>query len=329
MARRNSSCCTPGAQRARKLFLEHLETRACPAFTCSFTADGLTLVIDGTPGNDYLIGIGNTGGAQVDIINLVSAAGPAVTNSCQNSNTHPSIWPPTSPPPAPNIDDFPFRIVIIGKGGNDLVDLAGNSTYGGLGNIGVPPSWANTVRSLRFYGGAGDDTFWSPVGKVTTPATATMPASVDPGLVTQPEGFAPPHIKFYGGPGQDTLHGDVDPEFFDGGFGNDFAFGSGHRDVLAGGPGNDLLYGEDGNDIIDGGTDDDDIDGGRGRDRLFGQDGKDLLVGLTGNDWIEGGPGPDTILGGEHDDVIYGGDGSDIIMGGKGDDSIRASAHSA
>lgn len=149
----------------------------------------------------------------------------------------------------------------------------------------------------------------------------------------------------YGGPGSDTIGGNV---------GIDWIYGEGGEDYLSGGVGNDL---------IDGGADSDTMDGQHDDDILFGGDGDDHLGSHHGDDWVFGGAGADhlvssgtgerllfgeadndtidryvydpandgeyfdTAYGGPGNDtitasVVYGGDGNDVIYGTRGDDVL-------
>lgn len=99
-----------------------------------------------------------------------------------------------------------------------------------------------------------------------------------------------------GGPGDDTLIGDIKT-----------------HDTLAGAGNNDQLQAIGGLDELDGGSGDDKVLGGVGGDELRGGTGNDVLDGGGSDDVLDGGTGRDIIDGGpagissgeRHDRVIY------------------------
>ncbi|HBJ33206.1 MAG TPA: hypothetical protein DDZ51_00280, partial [Planctomycetaceae bacterium] len=95
-----------------------------------------------------------------------------------------------------------------GDAGSGL-DISRSTIYGGPGNDYLVAS--QTIFGSRIHGGEGDDVI-------------------------------------IGGPGNDTLHGDA---------GDDVIFGGGLNDTIRGGIGNDILMGEHGRDKLDGGDGDD------------------------------------------------------------------------
>jgi Ca2+-binding RTX toxin-like protein len=84
---------------------------------------------------------------------------------------------------------------------------------------------------------------------------------------------------YYGGTGDDTIHGD-DPDFPNSG-GNDSLYGGEDNDQVYGGAGNDLVHGDGGNDALYGGTGDDSIAGGGGNDTAYGGDGDDTITDIN------------------------------------------------
>jgi hypothetical protein len=167
----------------------------------------------------------------------------------------------------------------------------------------------------------------------------------------------PFHFVADGGPGKDTLSGDV----------------TSGPDNLKGGSGKDTLQGVTGDDTLDGGADADVLSGGSGFDtvsysgrdvgvtvqldglandgspqdgpggqrdnvssdveRILGSPRNDILFGFPGEQTLEGNGGDDTVGGGGDDDEVFGGAGDDQVVGqgghdfmsgGSGDDSLEA-----
>ena len=79
--------------------------------------------------------------------------------------------------------------------------------------------------------------------------------------------------------------------------------------------GNDTIWGNTNNDYIDGGDDNDRLYGWSGNDTLWGGNGNDYLDGGTGNDYLGGESGNDTLLGGSGNDFLSGGIGNDLLTG--------------
>lgn len=126
-----------------------------------------------------------------------------------------------------------------------------------------------------------------------------------------------------GGAGSDSLRGQVGDDTVNGGAGDD--------SPVVGGPGVDTVDGGAGNDSIKGGPDADTINGGDGSDSIYGdcnycesddEYGNDAIDGGDGADYIDGEGGDDTIDAGAGDDYAYGGNGDDVIHGGAGDDGL-------
>ncbi|MFI0846808.1 hypothetical protein [Mesorhizobium sp. IMUNJ 23232] len=134
----------------------------------------------------------------------------------------------------------------------------------------------------------------------------------------------------------DTLIGDDNANFFDGGTGLDLIDGAGGDDFIFGRDGGGTLRGGAGNDRVDGGVDADKIYGGSGNDELrvgegsnygYGEDGNDILLGASGIDRLFGGAGNDRLSGEDGNDTLRGDAGADYLSGGNGSD--RASYTSA
>ncbi len=113
--------------------------------------------------------------------------------------------------------------------------------------------------------------------------------------------------------GTDEIHGSA---------GNDTILGNAGADRIFGGLGQDDISGNQGDDEIRGGSGNDMLRGNGGDDRVFGDGGDDVINGLSGNDRLFGGAQNDRILGGAGNDIIDGGTGQDIIGGGAGRDEI-------
>jgi Ca2+-binding RTX toxin-like protein len=91
-------------------------------------------------------------------------------------------------------------------------------------------------------------------------------------------------------------HLEVGSQTFEGGPGNDVAYGDRGNDTLRGNAGNDRLYGGIGDDALEGGEGDDLLSGGFGADKIDGQSGDDYVRGDTTIDHIfDNGGGFDTL----------------------------------
>ncbi|MFN6002202.1 MAG: calcium-binding protein [Dolichospermum sp.] len=107
--------------------------------------------------------------------------------------------------------------------------------------------------------------------------------------------------------------------------GNDTIYGNTNNDWIEGGSGNDYLYGWSGNDTLWGGDGNDSLDGGTGNDNLYGEWGNDTLWGGNGNDSLDGGTGNDNLYGESGNDTLLGGSGNDYLSGGFGNDRLTGS----
>jgi Ca2+-binding RTX toxin-like protein len=112
--------------------------------------------------------------------------------------------------------------------------------------------------------------------------------------------------------------------------GDNALYGNTGVDILTGLGGNDLLIAEAG--TVVGGDGDDtlqaagDLNGGEGNDLIVGLSGaNNMAQGVGGNDYVQGGLQADTIIGGEGNDQLVGNGGDDGINGGAGDDLVNAS----
>jgi Ca2+-binding RTX toxin-like protein len=76
------------------------------------------------------------------------------------------------------------------------------------------------------------------------------------------------------------------------------------------------------NDVLRGTRKRDVICGFGGRDRIFGLAGNDVIKGGVGNDTVKAGAGRDSVFGDAGNDGLYGQGGNDRLNGGKGRDRI-------
>jgi Ca2+-binding RTX toxin-like protein len=112
-----------------------------------------------------------------------------------------------------------------------------------------------------------------------------------------------------------VVSGNATAEIMHGGTGVDDFFGGG---------GDDLLHGYEGEDILVGGTGQDSLWGGSENDRLEGKAGNDHLFGGIGNDKLVGGDGDDALYDIYGNDVFFGGNGSDTVSYLESDTGISA-----
>jgi Ca2+-binding RTX toxin-like protein len=140
--------------------------------------------------------------------------------------------------------------VVDGWNGNDLADGGdgGDVLYGYFGDDRLFGGAGNDVMYGEadndfMDGGGGADVFWGGTGT----DTADYSARTNGVTVT---------LDDLAGDGQllegDNVHADV--ENVNGGFGNDFLFGTASNNYLQGGGGNDVIYGYAGDDVLDGGV---------------------------------------------------------------------------
>ena len=160
----------------------------------------------------------------------------------------------------------------------------------------------------------------------------------------------------------DTLTGDGNENFLQGGKGNDTLSGGASDDELSGGAGIDSLFGGDDFDQLPGGAGADKLDGGNGFDTarylsatskvtinlantalstgdakgdtytsietFVGSIFNDTLIGNDDNNDLIGHLGNDSIDGGKGLDTLSGNQGNDTIHGGQGDDEISGGSDS-
>jgi len=217
---------------------------------------------------------------------------------------------------------------VVGNGQNDFLDggegddfVSGengfDTVFGGDGN----DQLNGGANADVLNGGAGSDTLFGQDGFDIL--------NGDAGIDTLRGGQAADVLN--GGDGNDALGGDLDNDTVDGGSGNDLVVGSFGDDSLIGGTGsdtvvgggqNDTLDGSSGNDFVSGENGFDTVFGGAGNDTINGGDNADLLNGGTENDLISGGNGLDALFGDSGNDTLIGNAGNDNLQGGSGFDVL-------
>ena len=206
-----------------------------------------------------------------------------------------------------------------------------------------------TVNSIKFHGGNGDDYFENKTNLDTDAKGHANNDTLIGGGGNDLMNGGPGDDELSSSSGTNTLIGGHGDDFIQGGSGNDHALGGFGNDTILGGDGNDLIsgdwgddtldgdlgddeirgfsgndtiYGSEGHDAIYGQNDDDTIFGDSGTDRLRGGFGNDILHGDSGNDWIGGDEGDDIMHGGDGDDTLFGYDGNDVLRGDDGVDRL-------
>ncbi|WP_406648191.1 calcium-binding protein [Aliisedimentitalea scapharcae] len=246
-----------------------------------------TSPVQGTAGNDHMVGFVDADGTHID--------GPD------------------------GLDD-----VILGYGGNDKIFArSGNDDiYGGEGNdfiraaAGDDLIYGEAGRDVldggaghdRMFGGTGNDIYFvdsigDQVSEQGGDGTDTVKSKVDFVL-----GDGLEHLWL--AKGSDATNGT----------------GNAARNMIVGNQNDNLLRGLSGNDNMIGGDGDDTLYGGGDHDKLHGGDGADMLYGGSGNDKLHGGQGNDTAFGGDGNDVLCPGDGDDVMYGGDGRDLLSGNA---
>lgn len=109
---------------------------------------------------------------------------------------------------------------------------------------------------------------------------------------------------------------------FEGGAGNDRLVAQSTRrndnHAFYGGSGNDTLHGGNGRDTLDGGAGDDVIVGGNGFNKIFGGTGNDTISNGDHSSEIHTGPGRNRVTSGAGKDRFHVGPGENVITGGEG-----------
>ena len=198
--------------------------------------------------------------------------------------------------------------VLTGRGGNDrFFSGPGNDTMdGGDGN----DSFSGDEGNDTVIGGAGDDTYTVQTGPDGTDSIALGSGNdrMDWRNRTAPLNLSADGVANDGQAGENDNIGD-DVEDINGGQGADVIVGStsailtnldgdNGNDRITGGPGNDNLRGSNGDDVITGGDGNDSISGGNGLDAIDAGPGDDDIRSFFGDvepDVYSGGPGADRV----------------------------------
>ena len=210
---------------------------------------------------------------------------------------------------APNVTS----ILVVGRAGNDDVNLAGVSASGANGY-----GHASLGTHVTVQGDAGVDMLrGSELADTLVGGDHADNITGGPGGSLIEAGAENDSVD--AGPGADTVNGSI---------GNDTIYGGLGNDVINGNDGADSLYGDlllvfldqyDGNDVIHGNAGTDYIQGDSYGSLWTESTGDDVLWGDDGNDTIHGdayansGPLPGDENDG--DDEIHGGSGNDVIYG--------------
>ena len=192
---------------------------------------------------------------------------------------------------------------VIGKRGDDLIDIDGLAIPALLNGNGGDDTVIGGLGNDTILGGSGDDDLRGRQGADSLNA-----------------GSGDDQVR--GQDGTDTLRGSEGADTLFGDDANDVIFGDGGNDQIDGGNGRDLINSGSGNDLVEGGAERDTITGEKGRDTLIGNGGDDSLVGNQGDDSLVGGDGNDTLVGANGDDILVGGSGNNFLRGGANHDTL-------
>ncbi|WP_172684858.1 calcium-binding protein [Phaeobacter sp. 11ANDIMAR09] len=246
-----------------------------------------TSPVQGTAGNDHMVGFTDQDGTQID-----GSDGP---------------------------DD-----VILGYGGNDKI-FAGDGNddiYGGFGNDFIRAQSGDDV----IYGEAGRDVLDGGTGAdVMYGGTGNDIYFVDHAddVVSEAGGDGTDTVK---SKVSFTLDDGLENLWLLRGSDAVTATGNDLRNMIVGNEWDNVIDGEAGNDNLIAGAGNDTVFGGEGHDKLHGGDGVDELWGQEGNDKLHGGAGADTVHGGDGNDILCPGLGDDIMYGGAGNDLLSGNA---
>ena len=254
--------------------------------------------------------------------------------------------------------------IIQGAGGNDTIDLSGNTLsgvaftlLGGAGNDCVIGGAGND----SVVGGTGADTLSGGAGNDTIDGSDSITGNkgidfADYSYVSGASGVVVT-LTGAGGTGSvsltdvDTLRnienvrGSNSADTITGDVMDNTLFGNGGDDSISAGAGNDSIGGGIGNDTLSGGAGNDTIDGGDGLDvlnlsylttgislRLSGATTSTISISTTDIDTVQniegllGGSGADTLIGDTRDNFLGGGAGNDSFIATIGADTIDGGA---
>jgi Ca2+-binding RTX toxin-like protein len=246
-----------------------------------------TSPVQGTAGNDHMVGYRDQDGTQIDG------------------------------------DDGPDD-VILGFGGNDKIfaGAGADDVYGGAGNDFIRAQAGDDLiygEAGRDFldGGTGADTMYGGLGNDIYFVDHLSD------VVSEEGGDGTDTVKSrvsY------TLADGLENLWLQKGSTATTGVGNAARNMIVGNQLDNLLDGRDGNDNLIAGAGDDTVHGGEGHDKLHGNDGHDELRGEAGNDKLHGGTGNDTVYGGDGNDVLCPGLGDDVMYGGDGNDLLSGNA---
>jgi Ca2+-binding RTX toxin-like protein len=244
-----------------------------PRRLCSVTLEATrTLVITGTPGNDFIT---------VDLD--IGLYGERTLRITENGTVTQRI--------------AQFEVVdmlILCGDGNDFVRIGSGGFAGSVptpaqiegqgGNDEINGGFASDV----IFGGDGDDFLTGYEGNDfidAGPGNDTVVVHIGNDTV-------------FGGEGDDELNGMETgrSSSFDGGPGNDEITGTSRRDTITGGSGNDIIDGGRGADRVFAGDGDDTITVTARSARLYGEGGRDTFIGRGRRGVRDFVPGEDTLL---------------------------------
>ncbi len=320
-----------------------------------FVGDGTTSTsldvagndIDGSSGDDYLIGQGGSdtigsstetgndiieGGDGADDIDvgvltgqvatIKGGAGADTITQTDLSSTNYGALDANGNAGADSLIGGRGDDTLKGGQGNDTID-AGEGTNDIRGNLGDDNLTGGTGDdSIR--GGSGNDV----INGVSGNDWINGNKGDDNIDVTQ---LASETTSIMGGSGNDSIDDNGATStaaiFANGNIGDDSVESGAGNDTLRGGQGNDTLDATDGgNNDINGNKGDDSLLGGAGNDTILGGTGNDTIKSLAGNDSLLGEEGADSIIATAGDDTIKGGTGNDTIDSGEGLNDIRGNA---
>jgi Ca2+-binding RTX toxin-like protein len=263
-----------------------------------------TSPVQGTAGNDHMVGFTDSDGTQIDGTD--------------------------------GLND-----VILGYGGNDKI-YAGHGNddvYGGSGNDFIRAQNGDDLIHGEdgndiLDGGSGVDTMFGGKGKDTYfvdssedvvseeggDGTDTVKSKVDFVL-----GSGLENLWLSKGSAATTGTGNELRNMIVGNEKDNLIDGKGNNDNLMGGSGDDTMYGGEGHDKLHGNDGADEMFGGAGNDKLHGGTGNDITYGGSGNDILCPGVGDDTMYGGDGNDLLSGNLGADVAYGGDGNDTYKVS----
>ena len=258
-----------------------------------------TSPIQGTAGNDHMVGYVDSDGTQIDgtdgehDVILGYGGNDKIFAGAGNDD----VFGGTG-------DDF-----IRAEAGNDTLD-------GGAGNDVLDGGAGVDTMS----GGDGNDIYYVDnnsdfVTELGASGTDTVKSSIDFDLG---EGFE--NLWLIEGSSATSGRGNILNNLIVGNSLDNLLSSSAGQNRILGMAGNDQLMGGNGRDTMNGGTGDDTLLGAEDNDKLWGGGGNDKLEGGAGDDFLRGGNGSDNLTGGVGNDRIDGGDGADTLAGGLGND---------